>query len=262
MCARTAVTTGDVRLSKLNSSPDGLSLLGVPEARGPLYDLALTHRSFAFEQSEPRGHNERLEFLGDAILGAVVTALIYERFPQMSEGDMARLRASVVNTEALAEEARELGLGEHMRLGKGEEATGGRAKSSLLANAFEALVGAVYVDRGMAAIERSLRPIFDRKVTDSVAAGPYDSKTSLQEVVVRRTGALPTYRIASSGPDHDKSFVAHVYIEDETFGSGRGKSKKEAEQNAAREALDRLADEALPSGDRRPEKEDTDARAS
>ena len=175
---------------------------------------------------------------------------------------MARLRASVVNTDALAEEARRLGLGAHIRLGKGEEATGGREKSSLLANVFEALVGAVYVDRGMAAIERSLRPLFDRKVTESVAAGPYDSKTSLQEIVVRRSGELPTYRVASSGPDHDKSFVAHVYIDGETFGSGTGKSKKEAEQNAARQALDRLSGDAVPSGEPLPEKEESDARAS
>ncbi|MGH2808758.1 MAG: ribonuclease III [Actinomycetota bacterium] len=238
----------------------GLAALGVPEQPGPIYDVALTHRSFAFENPDADGHNERLEFLGDAILGAVVTALIYESYPDLTEGEMARLRASVVNTEALADEARSLALGDHIRLGKGEEASGGRAKSSLLANAFEAIVGAVFVDQGMPAVEQRLRPLFEVKLRDSVASGRYDSKTALQEVAVRETGELPSYRIASSGPDHDKRFEAHVYLDGQLHGSGIGRSKKEAEQNAAREALDRLDGEpGSPTADARG---DNDARAS
>ena len=245
----TAVTTAGVRLSKLNKAPTGLAALGVPETSGPVYELALTHRSYAFEQPEPGGHNERLEFLGDAILGAVVTALIYERFPELSEGEMARLRASVVNTEALADAARDLGLGEHILLGKGEEASGGRDKSSLLANSFEALVGAVYVDRGLPEVERALRPLFEARIEESMGSGRYDSKTALQELVVRVTGDLPHYRIASSGPDHEKRFEAHVFVGGDKHGTGVGRSKKEAEQNAAREALEKF-------------EEGTDARAS
>jgi ribonuclease-3 len=181
-----------------------------------------------------------------------VTALIFESYPDLSEGEMARLRASVVNTEALADEARSLGLGEHILLGKGEEASGGRDKSSLLANAFEAVVGAVFVDQGMPAVERNLRPLFEVKLKESVESGRYDSKTALQEIAVRETGELPSYRIASSGPDHDKRFEAHVYLDGDLHGSGTGRSKKEAEQNAAREALDRLD----------ADRGDSDARAS
>jgi ribonuclease-3 len=220
-----------------------LSSLGVPGGGGEIYDLALTHRSYAFEQPEAEPHNERLEFLGDAILEAVVTDLIFTTYPDLPEGDMARLRASVVNTQALAEVAREERLGDHIRLGKGEEASGGREKPSLLANTFEAVVGAVYIDRGIDAVKAALRPIFTRKIARSVDSGDrYDAKTALQEVVVQKTAGSPLYRVASSGPDHDKRFTADVFVDDELFGSGTGRSKKEAEYNAAREALGRLAD--------------------
>ena len=218
----------------------GLAALGVPENPGSIYQVALTHRSFAFESPDTGGHNERLEFLGDAILGAVVTALIYESYPDLSEGEMAKLRSSVVNTKALAAEAQALGLGEHILLGKGEEASGGREKTSLLADAFEAVVGAVFVDQGMPVVESKLRPLFEVRLKESFESGRYDSKTALQEIAVRETGELPSYRIASSGPDHDKRFEAHVYLDGDLRGSGTGRSKKEAEQNAAREALDRL----------------------
>lgn len=233
-------TTPGVRPSRLNKSPTGLTRLGVPDKGGSLYELALTHRSFAFENSESGDHNERLEFLGDAILDAVVTTLIYERYPDLAEGDLARLRASVVNTDALAALARELGLGEHIRLGKGEETSGGRDKPSLLANVFEALVGAIYLDRGVEALTERLVPLFEGRIADSAVGARFDSKTALQEIAVKETGDLPAYRVASSGPDHDKRFVAYVYVGDELYGSGSGRSKKEAEQRAAREALDRL----------------------
>ena len=208
---------------------------------GPLYALAFTHRSYAFETGTGE-HNERLEFLGDAILGAVVTDLIYNRFPDLNEGEMARLRASVVNTNALADLAAGLGLGEHILLGKGEEASGGREKSSLLANSFEAVVGAIFLDQGMEGAVRVLTPLFEERVAESMRArSRYDAKTALQEISVRETSELPSYRVASSGPDHDKRFVAHVYIDDDLVGSGAGRSKKEAEQKAATEALERFA---------------------
>jgi ribonuclease III len=213
----------------------------VPAERGPIYELALTHRSFAFEQPKAIEHNERLEFLGDAILGAVVTDLIYARFPDLQEGDLARLRASVVNTAALAEIARSVGLGEHLKLGKGEESSGGRNKASLLADSFEAVIGAVYLERGIEAVTEVLVPLFDRALDEVIAGGmSFDAKTALQEAAVRAHGEVPSYRVASSGPDHDKRFTAHVFIAGEAFGSGTGHSKKEAEQHAAREALDRI----------------------
>jgi ribonuclease-3 len=191
-------------------------------------------------------HNERLELLGDAVLGAVVADLIYRSYPEMAEGEMARLRSSVVNTVALAELGQELDLGEHIKLGRGEEASGGRFKASLLANTFEAVVGAVYLERGFDCAAEHLAPIFLRRLSSaSVAQQRYDAKTALQEVVVADRGELPSYRLASSGPDHDKRFIADVFVGRDLFGSGQGKSKKEAEQNAARAALLKLA---RPSG--------------
>jgi ribonuclease III len=248
------VTTLDARPSKPSSSSP-LEALGVTSPPGALYEVALTHRSFAFE-NELGEHNERLEFLGDAVLQVVVTDLIFNRYPDLAEGELARLRASVVNTNALASIAAELGIGEIMHLGRGEESSGGRRKLSLLANAFEAVVGALYLDKGIEQVTRHLTPLFEKPLESSIQArARYDAKTALQEVAVRQTGALPSYRVAASGPDHDKRFVAHVYIEDRQFGSGSGKSKKEAEQKAATEALMTLQDLKDESGS-------DDARAS
>jgi len=224
----------------------------VPAELGGTFELALTHRSFAFEQPELIAHNERLEFLGDAILGAIVTDLIYKAHPDLTEGEMARLRAAVVNTHALAELAVRYQVGENIRLGKGEESSGGRAKPSLLADTFEAIIGAVYIERGLDPLRAHLDPILREQIAAALATEDrYDSKTALQEVVVRRTSELPVYRIASTGPDHDRRYSAHVYVDGELFGTGSGRSKKEAEQVAAREALSRLS-----------EQEQGDARAS
>lgn len=228
-------------MSRRNSPDPGLEALGVPAEPGSVYELALTHRSFAFEQPEITEHNERLEFLGDAILGAIITDLIYRRYPALAEGEMARLRASVVSTGALAQLASSLGVGGYLRLGKGEEASGGRTKPSLLADTFEALIGATYLDRGIEAVAEALTTWFAERLQTVVAdGGGHDPKTALQEFVVRDKGARPAYRVASSGPDHDKRFTAHVYVDDELLGVGSGRSKKEAEQCAAREALTRL----------------------
>lgn len=206
-----------------------------------MYELALTHRSYAFEHDDSAGHNERLEFLGDSILGAVVTDLIYRSYPELSEGEMTVLRASVVNEVPLARLARQIGLGDYILLGKGEETSGGRSKSSLLSDAFEALIGAVYVEQGLDAVARAIEPLFKPLVEAAAGSGVrFDSKTALQEIAVRDTGELPAYRVASSGPDHDRRFTAHVYVGSELLGSGAGRSKKEAEQEAAREALERL----------------------
>jgi ribonuclease III len=228
-------------LSRPNSVSGFLTELGIPPRSGSLVEVALTHRSFAFEQPGPPSHNERLEFLGDAILGAVVTDLIYRRYPKLAEGDMAKLRSSVVETRALAEIARELHLGDHIRLGKGEDASGGRDKSSILADTFESIVGALFLERGTGAVARVLVGLFEARIDAIVASGgAYDAKTELQEAAVREGEGRPTYRLASSGPDHDKRYVARVYVGGELLGEGAGRSKKEAEQIAARQALDRL----------------------
>jgi ribonuclease-3 len=184
-----------------------------------------------------------------------VTDLIFATYPELSEGAMAPLRASVVNKNSLAEIARDLGIGRHIRLGKGEEMGGGRDKDALLADALEALVGAVYLEQGIEAARGALVPIFRRRVAEAVAAGNrFDPKAALQERVVHDGHALPSYRVVGSGPDHDKRFEADVYVAGELVGSGRGRSKKEAEQRAAREALSRL-DGTIEGGE-------ADARAS
>lgn len=206
--------------------------------------LALTHRSFAFESENPTDHNERLEFLGDAILEAVVTDLIYTEHPDLAEGEMARLRASVVNTQALADIARESDLGRHLLLGRGEEASGGRDKDSILANTFEAVVGAMFIEKGFDTVRGILKGIFTDRLQRSLDTGRrYDVKTALQEIVVRETGDSPEYRITASGPDHDKRFTAEVYVSAVLYGNGEGRSKKEAEYNAAQQALETLESE-------------------
>lgn len=147
----------------------------------------------------------------------------------------------MVNTVALADIARSVGLGEHLKLGRGEAGSGGRDKASLLADSFEAVVGAVYLDRGIDRVAEVLTPLFNRALDSVVAGGmTFDAKTALQEAAVKVHGEVPVYRVASSGPDHDKRFTAHVFIAGDAFGSGTGRSKKEAEQVAAREALDKL----------------------
>ena len=217
--------------------------------------MALTHRSYAFEQPVPVEHNERLEFLGDAVLGAVVTDLIYRRYPELPEGAMARLRAQVVNTQALSRIASGLGIGAHLRLGKGEEASGGRSKDSLLANAIEAVIGAVYLDQGVEVVRTKLEALFgDELEVALLDKVRFDAKNALQEEVVKVHGDIPTYRLSSVGPDHEKRFTADVSFAGRLMGRGAGRSKKEAEQNAARDALHKLHDQAT--------KEDSGARAS
>lgn len=203
-----------------------------------LLRLALTHRSFAFEQGG-LPHNERLEFLGDAVLGFVVTDLIYCNYPDLPEGRLAKLRAGAVNMAALAEIARDIGLGEQLLLGKGEEQSGGREKASILADGFEALLGAIYLDQGISRTRRVITRLIHGQIKDQVELGiESDFKTNLQEVAAAFNGGdVPEYRVTSSGPDHAKKFQAEVYLAGELVGYGDGKSKKEAEQAAARRAL-------------------------
>jgi ribonuclease-3 len=208
----------------------------------PLLERALTHRSFAYEHGG-LPTNERLEFLGDAVLGLVVTDTLFRRHPDLPEGQLAKLRAAVVNARALAGVARELGVGEFLRLGRGEETTGGRDKSSILADTLEALIGAVYLDAGLSAADDLVHRLFDPLVeaASSLGAG-LDWKTSLQELTASAALGVPEYVVTESGPDHEKTFRAQVRIGADTFGDGAGRSKKEAEQQAAASAYAELRD--------------------
>jgi ribonuclease-3 len=216
------------------------SKLGVSFRDPGIFDVALTHRSYAYEHDVPET-NERLEFLGDAILNLCVTDLLYKRFPEHLEGDLAKLRASLVSEPALAEVAVDLGLGPAIRLGRGERMSGGHSKPSIMADTLEAVIGAIYLDGGIAAVRKVVRLLFGGLV--EAAAGrdiPKDAKTRLQEVVTRRHAILPRYRVVGSGPDHAKRFRAEVFVNDEFCGRGDGRSKKEAEQAAAAAALEVL----------------------
>ena len=206
-----------------------------------LLAAALTHRSFAFEHGK-LPTNERLEFLGDAVLGLAVTELAYRTFPDLPEGSLAKLRAAIVNMSVLADVARQLRLGEQVLLGRGEELSGGRDKSSILADALEAVLGAVYLDRGWEQARLLIEGLFwPRMDAYSRGEGDRDFKTTLQELAAQDRGRLPEYRVEERGPDHQKEFTATVYVDGEAFGHGTGRSKKEAEQKAAREAHVRLA---------------------
>ena len=226
---------------------DLASSLGVSFGDPELARLALIHRSYAFEQGL-RETNERLEFLGDAVLGLVVTNLAFRSFPELSEGDLAKLRASTVNMHALAGISRELGLGDLVMLGRGEEMSGGREKASILADVLEAVLGAVYLDGGFEEaselIDRLFRPHIEAYVRGE---GGRDYKTSLQELASAEMGAVPDYHVTEHGPDHRKEFTATVFLVGEPWGKGLGRSKKEAEQEAAREAHEKLA-RAHPAG--------------
>lgn len=217
--------------------------LGVRFKSRAIREAALTHRSYAFERNSGET-NERLEFLGDAVLGLVVTDLAYRRFPDMPEGELAKLRAATVNMITLADIARELELGEAILLGKGEEQSGGRDKTSILADAMEAVLGAVYLDRGLDSARELIERIFWPRMEAYVRGeGDRDHKTALQELAAQDIGQVPQYRVEEKGPDHAKEFTATVLIGGERYGSGRGRSKKEAEQRAARQAYERLANE-------------------
>lgn len=205
-----------------------------------LLTLALTHRSYAYENGG-LPHNERLEFLGDAVLGVVVTEFLYRSFPDLPEGRLAKLRAAVVNAHSLADVARSLDLGDVLLLGKGEVSTGGHDKSSILADAFEALLGAVLISSGRDAADRLVHHLFDPLVLEAAAMGAgLDWKTSLQELAAETELGSPSYRVTESGPDHDKRFEAVAIVANQAYPAGNGTSKKQAEQGAARNAFEAI----------------------
>lgn len=218
-------------------------VLGVRMRNPAVLELALTHRSWAFEHGLD-DNNERLEFLGDAVVGLVITDEVYARHPSEPEGRLAKLRAAAVKTDSLAEVARDIDLGAYLRLGRGEAASGGAGKDSILADGLEAVLGAIYLDQGL----DTARDVIQRLMTSRLEAladvtAALDFKTSLQELAAAEFGSVPRYRVTDVGPDHAKTFTATVAIDGRAYGVGVGKSKKQAEQHAAEEAWRRLATE-------------------
>lgn len=208
-----------------------------------LLELAFTHRSFAYE-SASKETNERLEFLGDSVLGLIVTEELYKRYPDFDESRLSPLRSGVVNMRALADIARELDLGKYIRLGKGEEVTGGRDKNSLLADALEAVIGAIYLQFGFEICTHIVRRLISTTMDSAVARGAgLDGKTALQELAASFGKGVPEYLVTEEGPDHDKNFTAVAMVAGSAISQGGGKSKREAEQVAARIAYEVLKNE-------------------
>lgn len=208
-----------------------------------LFHLSLTHSSWVNESNNRDCQsNERLEFLGDAVIDAVIAQSLYEKYPDFTEGDLTKLRSNIVSGVSLAKVARELGLGNHLLLGKGEETSGGRNKDSNLANAFEALVGALFLDRGYSAASQFILQNLNIESPDTRGMKSHnDSKTDLQTLVQSKTSLTPVYELISKdGPDHDPTFVVEVKVGDKVMGTGVGTSINKAEMKAAANALTRF----------------------
>jgi len=222
------------------------SAIGIAFKDKSLLQRALTHPSYLNENPDfPLGDNQRLEFLGDAALDLIVGEYLYHRFPEMEEGELPSLRAAVVRMETLARFARQMGLGRYLLLGRGEEESGGREKPSNLCDAFEALVGALYLDQGLAAVKEFVKGFVEpeiRRIREEESAK--DAKSRLQEWSQARLQLTPTYRtVAERGPDHAKEFTVEVLIGEEIYGRGMGHSKQAAEEEAAREAMAQIEKE-------------------
>ena len=229
-------------LTDLNAYDTLREALGGPVLDPELLDRALTHRSFAYENGG-LPTNERLEFLGDSVLGVVVTETLYRTHPDLSEGRLAKLRAAVVNARALADVARTIGLGEHIKLGRGEETTGGRNKASILSDTVEAVIGAIHLSGGFESSAAVVHLLFDPLMDEAALLGAgLDWKTSLQELSAEHSLGVPEYVIQDAGPDHMKTFTAQVRVGDQLYGHGVGRSKKEAEQQAAETAYREIAE--------------------
>jgi ribonuclease-3 len=216
--------------------------LGVRFRDRSLLHLALVHGSAGAEGRGRHGENyERLEFLGDSVLNLAISDHLYWRFPTRLEGDLARLRASIVSEGALARVARGMDLGRYVVLGRGEEKVGGRTRPALLADALEAILGAVYIDSGYGVAHHCATHWFAEDLSRSEEPGEGDYKSQLQEILQQQERRLPRYRITGQrGPEHDRAFVAVVEVNGRALGEGRGRSKKEAEQAAAQQALEHL----------------------
>lgn len=200
---------------------------------------ALIHSSYANEVRGNTHSNERLEFLGDSVLSIIVSEHIYTKFPNMPEGELTRMRASLVCEKSLCEFSRELGIGAYLKLGKGEDKNGGRDRDSILADAFEAVLAAIYLDSGIEPAKNHVMNTVLRDLKHHEEDTFKDYKTTLQEIIQKNPGEMLEYvLIGESGPDHNKHFVVEVHLNSNVIGKGGGRSKKEAEQQAAREALE------------------------
>jgi len=214
--------------------------LGHRFKRLDLLELALTHRSYANEQGVPE-HYERLEFLGDSVLGLITAEWVYGQHPELPEGELSKLKAQLVSRDTLAKHARDLGLGAELRIGVGEERSGGREKSSLLADSMEAIFGALFLDGGLDVARKVIQPMLESTFDDRPDLAEADAKTQLQEIAQALGWDLPEYRLTgSSGPDHSKTFIVECWLAGELAGTGEGTSKKVAEQRAAADALTKL----------------------
>ena len=238
--APTVVRSSD-RSGPLTNYRELRAALGDPVLDPELLERALTHRSYAYENGG-LPTNERLEFLGDSVLGVVVTEPLYRTPPALSEGRLAKLRAAVVNARALAEVGRGIGVGAHVKLGRGEESTGGRNKASILSDTVEAVIGAVHLSGGFETSADVVHRLFDPLIDAASALGAgLDWKTSLQELSAEHGLGVPEYVIEDDGPDHMKTFTAQVRVGESLYGNGVGRSKKEAEQAAAETAYGEIA---------------------
>jgi len=218
-------------------------VLGITFRNRSLLEQAMVHSSYVNENLElVSSHNERLEFLGDAVLGFIVAEKLYQEFPDITEGEMTKLRAALVRRDTLARVARAVGLGDFLYMGKGEEASGGRTKTPNLAGALEAMIGAIYLDQGLTTARDAVLKLLGKELSRVSRYGAgVDYKSRLQELIQSRNQSTPAYRlVAQTGPDHDRRFTVEVMAGDVILGRGTGKSKKLAETEAARLALDRL----------------------
>ncbi len=210
-----------------------------------LLEEALTHSSYLNEHPDAGKDNERLEFLGDSVVAYIATLLLFERFPDMREGEMTRLRAALVRADSLASLASECGIGEMLRMARGEEAGGGRTRVTMLGDAFEAVVGALYVDQGLAAVRKWLLPRLERQLSDVQRRSlDKDARSLLQEIIQERLGITPSYEVvAEEGPEHSKAFTVAVKFGDRVIASGNGRSKQSASQAAAQAAMETINSE-------------------
>lgn len=206
-----------------------------------LLRLSMIHPSYLSEHPQEKHHNQRLEFLGDAVLGSAVAYYLYRQYPEAMEGELTKTRAAVVCESSLAGLARSLHLGDYIRLGRGEVVSGGKNRASILADAFEALTAAIFLDQGWESVCGFLWSLLQEEIEKTVQGVPTDFKTMLQEIIQSRCSDRLTYRLLSeSGPDHDKLFTSGVFLNDTLLGSGSGKSKKVSEQQAAKKAVEEL----------------------
>lgn len=216
--------------------------MNLPEFKNKeLFERVFTHRSYINESPEPIESNERLEFLGDSILSFVVSSAIFERFGEFNEGELTNLRSILTNTETLADVSRELDLGKHLKLSRGEEAGGGRENKTLLANTYEALLGGIFVDQGLEAVKSFIHETVLSKTDNLLKLGLKDAKSKLQELIQELHKVSPVYKILDeSGPDHAKIYTVGVFLNDKPLAEGTGKSKQDAEKSAATAALTSL----------------------